>query len=54
MDYARPGITEWWAATPDGLEQGFDVAAGGAEVRVDVVVDAPVRGDADALRLGGG
>lgn len=27
VDYARPGLTEWWENRPEGLEQGFDVTA---------------------------
>ena len=27
VEYARPGLVEWWENRPEGLEQGFTVAA---------------------------
>jgi hypothetical protein len=44
VDFTRAGagLTEWWRSTPQGLEQGFDVAtppAGHGPLRITVAVD---------------
>ncbi|MBI3206797.1 MAG: hypothetical protein HYZ29_35000 [Myxococcales bacterium] len=61
VEYRHDGVTEWYANSPLGLEQGFDVASPpcsqpeALEIELDVSgVDAVREGDAVALRSAGG
>ncbi|MBE0566633.1 MAG: FG-GAP repeat protein [Krumholzibacteria bacterium] len=56
VSYARPGLDEWYINGPDGLEQGFTVAArpGGAGpllIRGRIDGDLTARGDGRGLRF---
>ena len=56
IEYARPGLVEWWENRPDGLEQGFTVSAPpggeGALVFELAVEGATAEADGDGATLG--
>ena len=57
LEYASPGLTEWWKSTPEGFEQGWTVDAppgGEGELAIDIAVDGASVVDAgDSLWLQG-
>ena len=44
--------TEWFENGPEGLRQGWQIGAGGAELSIDVAVDQPVTAHGGDLRFG--
>ncbi len=52
LEYRRGGLTEWWASTAAGYEQGFEVAsAAGGVVELELATGSEVRGEGGRLRL---
>ena len=52
LQYAGPGMTEWWVSKPDGFEQGWQIAErpdGVGPVRIDMQVDGA---DATVTEMG--
>jgi len=48
VEYASPGLVEWWVATEEGLEQGWTIAAapaGEGDIVLNVNVDADLEWD---------